>query len=541
MALKPNLRLKIDELFMKWITDKAVQASLNSSLNQILRGEIVTYATPQALHDASSNSTHYRRTQSPSRTLAANRPASPSTPPCSPPPSKVTASPRSPRSRHRRSIARKDRLALSVSQSLVSEDGDASIKIPPFYYPLGRPNTNSEGGEPTLNLAKDYLKKHPDDKLKKEDMHAFAKAVGLPQYWGVLLHNATAAHSGNGFSVHSFINLWQGITSACHDDASRFMKLLAKHCKNWLEPEDFVPLIQDVVDTHPGLQFLQDAVDFHSRYIHCVISRIFYTVNTSWSGRITISDLRRSNLLQILVLLEEESDINQITDYFSYEHFYVIYCKFWELDKDHDLFIDKDDLARHNDHALSSRIIDRIFSGAVTRSKQGGKMSYTEFVVFLLSEEDKKTDKSIEYWFRCMDLDGDGYISMYEMEYFYEEQVQKMEDMGIDPLPFYDLLCQMLDLIGPVYMDKISLSDLKNCKQAHIFFDTMFNLEKYLDHEQRDPFSNMRDVELEGPEPSDWDKFASEEYELLVAEENATEEQDTNNSVEFGDYYDYIL
>ena len=52
----------------------------------------------------------------------------------------------------------------------------------------------------------------------------------------------------------------------------------------------------------------------------------------------------------MIVLLEEEDDINQITDYFSYEHFYVIYCKFWELDKDHDLFIDKDDLARHNDH-----------------------------------------------------------------------------------------------------------------------------------------------------------------------------------------------
>lgn len=53
---------------------------------------------------------------------------------------------------------------------------------------------------------------------------------------------------------------------------------------------------------------------------------------------------------QTLALLEEEADINQITDYFSYEHFYVIYCKFWELDTDHDLFIDPKDLARYNDH-----------------------------------------------------------------------------------------------------------------------------------------------------------------------------------------------
>ena len=50
----------------------------------------------------------------------------------------------------------------------------------------------------------------------------------------------------------------------------------------------------------------------------------------------------------------------------------------------------------------------------------------------------------------------------------------------------------MLDLVGPVMVDKISLSDLKTCKQAYIFFDTMFNLEKYLDHEQRDPFANTR-------------------------------------------------
>ena len=53
---------------------------------------------------------------------------------------------------------------------------------------------------------------------------------------------------------------------------------------------------------------------------------------------------------QVIASLQDEEDINQITEYFSYEHFYVIYCKFWELDKDHDLFISKEDLARHNDH-----------------------------------------------------------------------------------------------------------------------------------------------------------------------------------------------
>ena len=44
-----------------------------------------------------------------------------------------------------------------------------------------------------------------------------------------------------------------------------------------------------------------------------------------------------------------------------------------------------------------------------------------------------------------MDLDGDGVISMYEMEYFYKEQVEKMEQLGIETLPFEDTLCQVGD------------------------------------------------------------------------------------------------
>ena len=42
-----------------------------------------------------------------------------------------------------------------------------------------------------------------------------------------------------------------------------------------------------------------------------------------------------------------------------------------------------------------------------------------------------------------MDLNGDGVISMYEMEYFYREQVEKMEQLGIETLPFEDTLCQV--------------------------------------------------------------------------------------------------
>lgn len=60
----------------------------------------------------------------------------------------------------------------------------------------------------------------------------------------------------------------------------------------------------------------------------------------------------------------------------------------------------------------------------------------------------------------------------------------------------------MLDLVKPKIPGKIALSDLKKCKMTSIFFDTFFNLEKYLDHEQRDPFASQRDHDLDGMEVS---------------------------------------
>ncbi|KAB0394776.1 hypothetical protein E2I00_016612 [Balaenoptera physalus] len=99
-------------------------------------------------------------------------------------------------------------------------------------------------------------------------------------------------------------------------------------------------------------------------------------------------------------------------------------------------------------------MIERIFSGAVTRGKKvqkEGKISYADFVWFLISEEDKKTPTS----------------------------------MAIEALPFEDCLCQMLDLVKP---------------------------QSEGDAGGRVP----PESESEGPEMSDWERYAAEEYDILA-------------------------
>ncbi|XP_077610852.1 uncharacterized protein LOC144223936 [Crocuta crocuta] len=386
----------------------------------------------------------------------------------------------------------------------------------------------------------------------------------------------------------------------CHDDAAKFVHLLMSPGCNYLVQEDFVPFLQDVVNTHPGLAFLKEASEFHSRYI---------TTVSTWPGRLPGCSGRVGFGWQNVALLEEEADINQLTEYFSYEHFYVIYCKFWELDTDHDLLIDAQDLARHNDHAISTKMIERIFSGAVTRyvsrpALPAAVARSVSWVPFSHSLPDVTSPPSGTRG-TAGQLRGDGArlpvsgrkpapgrwvcrpgvlalllsprraphgvcgrrplvarlppssCAPRSLRLPARSGAQGTQASGPQrPPPQHrepSCVCcvQLRQSAGlchvfqgkswrvpascprkrpgvtsahvPRPAGKITLHDLKKCKLAHVFFDTFFNIEKYLDHEQKEQVSLLRESESEGPELSDWEKYAAEEYDILVAEEAAGE------------------
>ena len=66
-------------------------------------------------------------------------------------------------------------------------------------------------------------------------------------------------------------------------------------------------------------------------------------------------------------------------------------------------------------------IKSKVFANAVQAGsdlsgrKRPGKMGYEDFVWFIMSEEDKSSDMALDYWFKCCDLDGDGFLRANEM------------------------------------------------------------------------------------------------------------------------------
>lgn len=130
-------------------------------------------------------------------------------------------------------------------------------------------------------------------------------------------------------------------------------------------------------------------------------------------------------------------------------------------------------------------------------------------------------------------MDGNGILTSNEMQFFYEEQLHRMECMAQEPVLFEDILCQIFDMIGPevtpgfllitclfieclfflfflggwgfgyllyawpmVAFDcvclqnegYVTLRDVKSSKLSGHVFNILFNLNKFIAFESRDAF-----------------------------------------------------
>ena len=217
-------------------------------------------------------------------------------------------------------------------------------------------------------------------------------------------------------------------------------------------------------------------------------------------------------------------DINAEHRFFSYEHFYVIFCKFCELDDDQDMELSIEDLLRYGEHGISSRAAMRIFES--NRDPTSGGMGYRDFIYFMLSEEDKLSDTAVTYWFNVLDVDGDGVLSSKDMLYFYEEQSSRLAALGTEPTPFDDILCQLTDAVNPRRLadgrrGQIRLSDMRRCKLMNLVANTLVNAIKFVSSEGQDMMA-LKEAQAT-PELTDWDRWAALEYARINMEDDEDE------------------
>lgn len=292
--------------------------------------------------------------------------------------------------------------------------------------------------------------------------------------------------------------------------------------RNYLLRDDFAGYLEILLESHPGLGFLRQTSDFQGKYTETVVIRIFYDLDRLDRGRITWQEFENSRLPDAIRQVDATDDINTVLNYFSYEHFYVLYCRFWELDEDRDLLISQQDLQKYSpEGTMNPKIVERVFQGHGRKlsCKTRGKMNYEDFVWFCLSEEDKTSPRAIRYWFKVLDTDGDGVLCGHEMEMFYTHTKKQLLQMTTEGISFADVLCQVSDMLPFKLKQGIRLGDmLAQPQAAHVALNMLMNVVKFLQFEQRDPFVAHHDRLLGGFERNDWDRFARQEYDRMAQE-----------------------
>ncbi|KAJ2781423.1 Serine/threonine-protein phosphatase 2A regulatory subunit B'' subunit alpha [Coemansia javaensis] len=392
-------------------------------------------------------------------------------------------------------------------------------------------------------------------------------------------------------SFAHFSRVWLQLRRASPDVHALVFNVLADdpaQPRAHLTRDDIKVLVSDVVDHHYELEFLEGQDQFLQSYAETVVERIFYVANRTWDGRLVLSQFRRADIVGMLRAVEDGIDVGvESPGVFSYKHFYVLFCSFFELDTNRDSLLDARDLLRYFNGTLSRRAISRIMMGkgrpsehVPRRAAASGsaaaaadakakaekrkakplsrydlnvrlsdcRMTYRDFIWFLLSEIDKTTPTAVEYWFRCLDLDGDGVLSIYELEYFYDEQLGRMEeDVAGDTILLDDLMCQLSDLVRPEREGLITLKDLRRTPPAlvPVFFDAFMNLTRFLEHDSRTSFLQRQLAQLSmralpttsfpdviqmrmdflASIPNPWIEFADLEYAALLNDHEQADSQ----------------
>jgi serine/threonine-protein phosphatase 2A regulatory subunit B'' len=344
LAEQTSSKRKLDELFFLWL-GLAETSELVTALVEDMRS-----GKPLPLPARAGSPSASASPLSPvSRLLSSNRDIGGDWSPGRHQPTTPPRSPKSPRSGLRAS-------ATLATDGLPPASPRASLSrpaavIPQFYFPPGIAVTPPDEEERLCRLADELFGAGVDDRLGIDALRdVSAQVAGLPRFFAAKLierlGKPTAAIDGEAeaepltVAKADFMQFWRSEIK----DASlggRVFAALKQAGAKFVVPRDWHAVMQELLETHAGLDFLRDTKEFQARYVETVITRIYFTLDRRGLGRLALRDIERGELLAALSLVDTDDDINKELQFFSYEHFYVLYCKFWELDADHDLEINR--------------------------------------------------------------------------------------------------------------------------------------------------------------------------------------------------------
>ncbi|CDJ44083.1 protein phosphatase 2A, putative, partial [Eimeria tenella] len=179
--------------------------------------------------------------------------------------------------------------------------------------------------------------------------------------------------------------------------------------------------------------------------VDSVIARIMFYVDEDSKGCLSMRDLRRSSLVHIWCSLNPSTELSAVRKFFSYDHFYVLYCTFHELDEDDDFLLHRSDLCKYQGHSISALVEARLFSQAAHSftCQKPHHINFDDWIWFVLAYHEVTLPKALRFWFDVFDLDGDGLLRDHELEAAFESQAERLRARDGRAQSYKEFICQL--------------------------------------------------------------------------------------------------
>uniref|UniRef100_A0A2I3RQF0 Serine/threonine-protein phosphatase 2A regulatory subunit B'' subunit alpha/beta/delta EF-hand domain-containing protein n=1 Tax=Pan troglodytes TaxID=9598 RepID=A0A2I3RQF0_PANTR len=234
-VLQPVLKMKVDELFLYWLSEASTQRMLQDCLRRI--------KAPG--RDQPTAGDGEQPGAWPTAPLAAPRPSGlepPGTPGPGPAlPAGAASSPRN--APHGRGTRRSAGTKVVQTRKEEPLPPATSQSIPTFYFPRGHPQ-DSINVDAVISKIESTFARFPHERATMDDMGLVPKACGCPLYWKGPLFCGAGGECTGSVSVHKSVAMWRKILQNCHDDTAKFVHLLMSPSCSYLVQEDFVPFLQ---------------------------------------------------------------------------------------------------------------------------------------------------------------------------------------------------------------------------------------------------------------------------------------------------------
>ncbi|XP_060806537.1 serine/threonine-protein phosphatase 2A regulatory subunit B'' subunit gamma-like [Amyelois transitella] len=253
--------------------------------------------------------------------------------------------------------------------------------------------------------------------------------------------------------------------------------------QGYLTEHDLESYIAELVPSLAALDGLDSS--FSSFYVCTAARKFLFFLDPLRVGRVRIRDVLSCSFLDDLLELREEDLPMELQEqnWFSAASALRVYGQYLNLDRDHNGMLSINELAGYGSGTLTRAFLQRVFQQCLTYD---GEMDYKTYLDLVLALENRRQPAALAYLFRVLDINSQGYLDAFTLNYFFKAIQEQMVAHGAEPVNFEDVKDEIFDMIRPVHPARITLNDLIKSGHGHTAVSILLELHGFWAYENRE-------------------------------------------------------